>query len=89
MVGRRTRKPHQSMVSKRRSRLEDKNDGKWFVVNAQNDEVQGTRGSSKQEATDALSLQLNMLNGSNNDWSYWKKRGYKVRRGNESNTAEA
>lgn len=60
--------------------MNDKSNGKWYVVNSQNDEVQGTRGQSKDEATDALSIQLNMLNGVNNDWSYWQKRGYKVRK---------
>ena len=88
MGGRKTRNFHQSTANKRRSRLEN-NNGKWFVVNSQNDEVQGTRGISKKEATDALSLQMNMLKGLNNDWSYWQKRGYKVRKTNESDTAEA
>lgn len=55
-------------------------EGKWFVVNDRNDEVHGTRGASKDEATDALCVQLNMLHGSNYDWSYWKKHGYKVRK---------
>ncbi len=54
--------------------------GKWFVVNSQNDEVQGTRGDSKEGAKEALCVQLNMLHGFNNDWSFWKKRGYKVRK---------
>jgi hypothetical protein len=76
-------------MESRRSRLEDKSSGKWFVVSGENDEIQGTRGASKEEATSALSLQLNMLHGVNNDWSYWKKRGYKVRRSNESDGAEA
>ena len=60
--------------------MNDKSSGKWFVVNSENNEVTGTRGNSKDEATGALSLQLNMLNGVNNDWSYWSKRGYKVRK---------
>jgi hypothetical protein len=54
--------------------------GKWFVVNESNDEVHGTRGESKDEATTQLCVQLGMLHGSNFDWSYWSKRGYKVRR---------
>jgi hypothetical protein len=53
---------------------------KWFVVNSERNEVQGTRGNSKEESTDALSIQMNMLHGTNNDWSYWQKRGYKVRK---------
>ena len=54
--------------------------GKWYVVNSNNDVVQGTRGSSKDEAKEALCTQLNMLHGLNNDWTNWKKRGYKVRK---------
>lgn len=62
---------------------------RWFVVNAENNEVQGTRGNSKGEATSALSIQLNMLKGVNNDWSYWSKRGYKVRKSNEGDVTAA
>ena len=55
-------------------------EGKWFVVNDRNDEVNSTRGASKDETTDALCVQLNMLHGVNCDWSYWSKHGYKVRK---------
>lgn len=54
--------------------------GKWYVVGSDNSEILGTRGNSKDEAKEALCVQLNMLHGFNNDWSNWKKRGYKVRR---------
>lgn len=54
--------------------------GKWFIANDRGDEVAGTRGDSKDEATEALCIQLNMLHGSNFDWSYWCKRGYKIRK---------
>lgn len=57
-----------------------KDNGKWYVVNSENSEIQGTRGESKQEATDNICVQLNMLHGLNCDWSYWQKRGYKVRK---------
>lgn len=60
--------------------MEAQSEGKWFVVNDRNDEVHSTRGASKDEATDALCVQLNMLHGSNCDWSYWSKHGYKVRK---------
>lgn len=56
------------------------NDGKWHVVNSTGDEVHGTRGESKAEAQESLCIQLNMIHGLNCDWSYWKKRGYKVRK---------
>jgi len=54
--------------------------GKWHVVNAERNEVQGTRGASKQEATELLCEQMNLLNSVNNDWSYWSKRGFRVRK---------
>ena len=54
--------------------------GKWYVVNSERNEVTGTRGDSKEDATVRLCEQMNMLNGANNDWSYWKKRGFKVRK---------
>ena len=53
---------------------------KWFIVNSEKNEVSGTRGHSKEEATDFLCEQLNMLDGTNYDWSYWQKRGYKIRK---------
>lgn len=54
--------------------------GKWFVVNSEGLEIVGTRGASKEEATEALCVQMNMLKGTNNDWSYWQKHGFKVRK---------
>ena len=54
--------------------------GKWYVVNPENNEVYGTRGKSKEEATNNLCVQLAMLHGFNYDWSYWEKHGFKVRR---------
>ena len=60
--------------------MEAERTGKWYVVNSENNEVYGTRGESKQESTDALCTQLNMLHGSNFDWTYWSKHGYKIRK---------
>lgn len=55
-------------------------DGKWFIVNSEGLEILSTRGNSKEESQNALCEQMNMLNGSNNDWSYWSKQGFKVRK---------
>jgi hypothetical protein len=60
--------------------VETERTGKWYVVSSENNEVMSTRGKSKDEATGALCEQLNMLKGTNNDWSFWHKRGYKVRK---------
>lgn len=60
--------------------MDKESTGRWFVVGSDNNEILGTRGISKEEATDALCIQVNMLKGSNNDWSFWQKRGYKVRK---------
>ena len=54
--------------------------GKWYVVNYERNEVACTRGDSKEEATDLLCVQMNLLNETNNDWSYWSKRGFRVRK---------
>ena len=54
--------------------------GKWYVVNSERNEVAGTRGNSKEEATTQLCEQMNLLDNTNNDWSYWCKRGFKVRK---------
>lgn len=60
--------------------MEPKREGKWYVANDRGDEIYGTRGNSKEEATGFLCEQLNMLDGTNYDWSYWKKRGYRLRK---------
>lgn len=60
--------------------MSDKGEGKWYVINDRGDEVVGTRGASKDEATEGLCVQMNMLDGTNFDWSYWKKRGFKLRK---------
>ncbi len=53
---------------------------KWYVVNEKNKEVRGTRGHSKEEATELLAVNMNMLHGGNRPWDYWHKQGFKVRR---------
>ena len=55
-------------------------DGKWYIMGREGVEVSGTRGKSKDETTNKLCEQMDMLDGIHHDWIFWSKRGYKLRK---------